>query len=117
MLSQTITDPRMPLPPYLLPSQRPLERHFIACPGERRLSISLPDEGQRQPVWSQDSATLVQGGTEGRPALHEQNGVFTVTDGDGNVRFTGNEIAAEFAYWQTTFGVPDEEETESEVVQ
>lgn len=57
---------------------------------------------------STNQATLVQGGVEGHPALHEQDGTYTVTDGEGNVKFSGNEISAEFAYWREVLGVPDE---------
>ena len=42
--------------------------------------------------------------------LAEQDGVFIVTDGDGQRQYTGNEIGAEFAFWRTTFGVPVDEQ-------
>jgi hypothetical protein len=54
-------------------------------------------------------ANLVQGGAEGHPALHEQDGIYTVTDGNGNIQFEGDEVAAEFTYWRTVLGVPDEQ--------
>ncbi|TMC24209.1 MAG: hypothetical protein E6J34_00885 [Chloroflexi bacterium] len=93
-----IGDPRMPFPPHLLSSLPAwnMMRSSIVCPSSREL-----------PIWSYRSeSSLIQGGQEGHPTLHEQDGVFTVTDGEGNVRFDGNEVAAEFAYWRTTFGVP-----------
>ena len=54
-------------------------------------------------------ASLVQGGTEGHPALLEENGVYTVVDGEGNTVFVGSEVGAEFKYWNTVFGVADDE--------
>lgn len=57
-----------------------------------------------------NQANLVQGGHKGHPALLEENGVFTVQDGEGNVQFEGDEVAAEFAYWRSVLGVPDESE-------
>ena len=38
--------------------------------------------------------------------LAEQGGEYTVTNGDGQVQYVGNEVGAEFAFWRTTFGVP-----------
>lgn len=54
---------------------------------------------------SATQTTLVQQ-HPGQATLLEQDGVYTVTDGDGEVQFTGGEIPAEFAYWQQVFGVP-----------
>lgn len=54
------------------------------------------------------SSTLVQE-HPGQATLLEQNGTFTVVDGEGQVRFEGDEVAAEFTYWSTVFGVPDDE--------
>ncbi len=56
------------------------------------------------------TTNLVQGGSEGYAALTEQDGVYTVTDGEGNVQFSGDEIPAEFAYWRTVLGVQEESE-------
>jgi hypothetical protein len=52
------------------------------------------------------TSTLVQGGTEGHPALLEEDGIYTVVDEDGNTVFEGGEVGAEFKYWNTVFGVP-----------
>ena len=55
------------------------------------------------------ASTLVQGGTEGNPAILKQDGTYTVTDGEGNIVFVGSEVGAEFKYWNTVFGVADDE--------
>jgi hypothetical protein len=53
---------------------------------------------------------LVQGGVQGYPAIFEENGVYTVKDADGTIRYVGGEVAAEFAYWRSLLGVPDDSE-------
>lgn len=56
-------------------------------------------------------STLVQQHS-GQATLLEQNDTFTVLDGEGNVVFEGNEVAAEFKYWGAVFGEDDEMEVE-----
>jgi hypothetical protein len=41
--------------------------------------------------------------------LSEQDGVFSVTDAEGQLQYAGGEVSAEFAYWQVVFEVPAED--------
>ena len=44
--------------------------------------------------------------------LTEQDGVYVVSDENGQPLYSGNEIGAEFAYWRTAFGVPADDDSE-----
>ena len=84
----------------------------IVCPALKELPISLLGGLGGQKVWT-DSSVVQQ--HPGQATLFEQENVFTVTDGEGNVTFQGSEVGAEFKYWRTVFGVPDDEsEVDSE---
>jgi len=53
---------------------------------------------------------VIQGG-QGGPTLLEQDGTFSVTNGEGEVLYQGNEVGAEFKYWRTVLEVPDDDDS------
>lgn len=122
MLNSTfVGNSATPFPPYLLrvPAWQ-TARPSLICPGERRLSITLPGVSkQKMPVWcdllqpgdtldDRSSLNLVEGDEGGRAILSDRWGVLYVTDESNQVQYVGdNPINAEIEYSLPSFSLED----------